>query len=66
MHQNFQGDGHEEADSGDRRSRRASERPLFAQSLVGTWQGPMQVSQTPGDILRVVFKIAQAGPGTGI
>jgi hypothetical protein len=31
---------------------------LFAQSLVGTWQGLMQVSQTPGDTLRVVFKIS--------
>ncbi len=31
---------------------------LFAQNLVGTWQGPMQVSQTPGDILRVVFRIS--------
>lgn len=31
---------------------------LFAQSLIGTWQGPLQVSQTPGDTLRVVFKIS--------
>lgn len=31
---------------------------LFAQSLAGTWQGPLQVSQTPGDTLRVVFKIS--------
>lgn len=31
---------------------------LLAQSLVGTWQGPLQVSQTPGDTLRVVFKIS--------
>jgi hypothetical protein len=30
---------------------------LFTQTLVGTWQGPMQVSQAPGDILHVVFKI---------
>ena len=31
---------------------------LFAQSLAGTWQGPLQVSQTPGDTLRVVFRIS--------
>jgi uncharacterized protein (TIGR03435 family) len=37
---------------------------LFAQSLAGTWQGPMQVSQTPGDILRVVFKISTTVGGT--
>src|ERR1700676_1817857 len=37
---------------------------LFAQSLAGTWQGPMQVSQTPGDILRVVFKISTTIAGT--
>jgi len=40
---------------------------LFAQSLAGAWQGPMQVSQAPGDILRVVFKISVnvAGALTG-
>ena len=37
---------------------------LFAQSLVGTWQGPLQVSQTPGDTLRVVFKISTTVSGT--
>jgi uncharacterized protein (TIGR03435 family) len=37
---------------------------LFGQSLVGTWQGPLQVSQTPGDTLRVVFKISTTSSGT--
>ena len=37
---------------------------LSAQSLAGTWQGPMQVSQTPGDTLRVVFKITTTASGT--
>jgi uncharacterized protein (TIGR03435 family) len=36
---------------------------LFGQSLVGTWQGPLQVSQTPGDTLRVVFKISATTSG---
>jgi uncharacterized protein (TIGR03435 family) len=36
---------------------------LFAQSLVGTWQGLMLVSQTPGDTLHVVFKISTAVGG---
>src|SRR5579863_6854503 len=36
---------------------------LFAQSLVGTWQGLMLVSQTPGDTLHVVFKISTTGGG---
>jgi uncharacterized protein (TIGR03435 family) len=37
---------------------------LFAQSLVGTWQGLMLVSQTPGDTLHVVFKISTNVGGT--
>jgi uncharacterized protein (TIGR03435 family) len=37
---------------------------LFAQSLVGTWQGLMQVSQAPGDTLRVVFKISTTVGGS--
>jgi uncharacterized protein (TIGR03435 family) len=37
---------------------------LLGQSLVGTWQGPLQVSQTPGDTLRVVFKISTTSSGT--
>lgn len=37
---------------------------LIAQSLVGTWQGPLQVSQTPRDTLRVVFKIATTISGS--
>jgi uncharacterized protein (TIGR03435 family) len=37
---------------------------LFAQSLAGVWQGPLQVSQTPGDTLRVVFKISATVSGT--
>ncbi len=37
---------------------------LFAQTLVGTWQGPMQVSQAPGDILHVVFKITTTVGGS--
>jgi uncharacterized protein (TIGR03435 family) len=37
---------------------------IFAQSLAGTWQGPLQVSQAPGDILRVVFKISTTISGT--
>ena len=37
---------------------------LFGQSLIGTWQGPLQVSQTPGDTLRVVFKISTTTSGT--
>lgn len=36
---------------------------LLGQSLVGTWQGPLQVSQTPGDTLRVVFKISTTTSG---
>ena len=36
---------------------------LFAQSLVGTWQGLMLVSQTPGDTLHVVFKISTSVGG---
>ena len=36
---------------------------LFAQSLVGTWQGLMLVSQTPGGTLHVVFKISTAVGG---
>jgi hypothetical protein len=36
---------------------------LFAQSLVGTWQGLMLVSQTPGDTLHVVFKISTSVVG---
>jgi uncharacterized protein (TIGR03435 family) len=31
---------------------------LLMPSLVGTWQGPLQVSAKPGDTLRVVFKIS--------
>jgi uncharacterized protein (TIGR03435 family) len=37
---------------------------LLGQSLIGTWQGPLQVSQTPGDTLRVVFKISATKSGT--
>jgi uncharacterized protein (TIGR03435 family) len=37
---------------------------LFAQTLAGTWQGPMQVSQAPGDILHVVFKITTTVGGS--
>jgi uncharacterized protein (TIGR03435 family) len=37
---------------------------LFGQSLVGTWQGLLQVSQTPGDTLRVVFKISTTSSDT--
>ena len=37
---------------------------LFAQSLVGTWQGLMLVSQTPGDTQHVVFKISTSVGGT--
>jgi hypothetical protein len=36
---------------------------LFAQSLAGTWQGLMLVSQTPGDTLHVVFKISTSVGG---
>ena len=36
---------------------------LFAQSLAGTWQGPLQASETPGDTLRVVFKISATTSG---
>jgi len=36
---------------------------LFAQNLVGNWQGLMLVSQTPGDTLRVVFKISTTVSG---
>jgi hypothetical protein len=36
---------------------------LFAQSLVGTWQGLMLVSQTPGDTPHVVFKISTSVGG---
>ena len=37
---------------------------LLGQSLVGTWQGPLQESQTPGYTLRVVFKISTTTSGT--
>jgi hypothetical protein len=37
---------------------------LRGQSLIGTWQGPLQVSQTPGDTLSVVFKISATISGT--
>lgn len=37
---------------------------LFAQNLVGTWQGLMLRSETPGDTLRVVFKISANDAGT--
>lgn len=37
---------------------------LFAQNLVGTWQGLMLVSEKPGDTLRVVFKISTSVGGT--
>lgn len=36
---------------------------LFGQSLAGTWQGLMLVSQTPGDTLHVVFKISASASG---
>lgn len=36
---------------------------LLAQSLAGTWQGLMLVSQTPGDTLHVVFKISASTGG---
>ena len=37
---------------------------LLAQNLAGTWQGLMLVSQTPGDTLHVVFKIATTVGGS--
>jgi hypothetical protein len=37
---------------------------MFAQSLTGTWQGPMLVPQAPGGQLRVVFKIATTDADT--
>jgi len=36
---------------------------LFGQSLAGAWQGLLHVSQTPGDTLRVVFKISATTSG---
>ena len=36
---------------------------LLAQSLVGAWQGPLHVSEKPGDTLRVVFKISATTSG---
>lgn len=36
---------------------------LFAQSLLGNWQGLMLVSDKPGDTLRVVFKISASVSG---
>jgi hypothetical protein len=36
---------------------------LTVQGLVGTWQGPLQVSEKPGDTLRVVFKISATTSG---
>lgn len=36
---------------------------LFAQNLVGTWQGPMLVTDKPADNLRVVFKISATVSG---
>src|SRR5437016_2622909 len=37
---------------------------MFAQNLAGTWQGLMLRSQTPGDTLRVMFKISSNDAGT--
>jgi len=37
---------------------------LFAQNLVGTWQGPLQLSENPKDIMRVMFKITATDAGT--